>query len=351
MTDSYPYDVRQIEFLNDAEFRKYLMHVHYVDEARSYLAWIRPNLCYQIRKFISISCSIPLSSVILVGSARLGFSTKNNLPFEMGFSDLDIAVVNSEVIGSLKHTDRKIDDLAASLPIRPDYHLDNSFCALALSTAKRASQVWASEFSAISISIYPSLDAVVMRTAVAMRRWRELSNASAGPKGQATYQLQASRIQELASANFRIFQRSIEKSSPNTSGPHALSYELARSLILSMKNREALVCSLEKLITELRRYIKPEALMIGGSAIIPGVKTPHDIDCALFYSARDSEKLDLDIEGSMKWVRKYRQNGVDIRLIPVDGPMWITIKLAGYMTALFSSSRNGINQGPIIIGL
>lgn len=349
MTGHYPYDIRRIDLPSETDMLRHLRECYYADESRSYLAWLNPDLCNSIRRFIASSCAVPLSSVILVGSGRLGFSTKNGLPFEMGFSDLDIAVVSPSVANSLHGKHREVGGQAAGLLIRPDHHPGHPFCAAALKAAKKASQLWSDEFSAVSIAIYPSMDTVAMRTAAALRSWRQLSHASTEIEAPVTYQLQGSRLADIARSGFPMFYGNVDDSSPLISGPYVVSYDEIRTVIGAMGSRDQLLRSLNTLLDELKNYVTIETLMIGGSVLIPEVATPRDIDCFLFYSAMNGGAHGVGVDKAMKWVRKYRQKGVDMRLFPVDGPGWLTVKLAGYSAGLFSASRTGRAQGPVIV--
>lgn len=349
MIKPYPYDIRQARLSSEAEVFRYLYDVHYANEERTYLSWIEPSLCREIRGFIASACSVPINSVLIVGSARLGFSTKNDLPFEMGFSDLDIAVFHSGCVESLLGRYQSLAELAENSFIRPDRHLDHPFCAVTLAAAKEASEVWSNKFSAISIAIYSSLDSVVMRTAAAVGRWRQLLSVASGGRALAAYRLQSDQLDKVAASGFRVFQGSVDDSSPVVSGPFVVSYDVMRNTVGAMGNREDLLRNLDCLLYELKKYINIGALMIGGSVLISSVKKPKDIDCAIFYSHIEGGEYNKNIENAMKWIRRYRQKGIDLRIFPDDGPKWITIKLAGYMTALFSESRNRQSHGPIIV--
>lgn len=128
-------------------------------------------------------------------------------------------------------------------------------------------------------------------------------------------------------------------SSPSTSSPYVITDSKLRALLGVNPGRRHLADRLLTAKIELSRHCLVHAILLGGSFVRLSKSAPKDCDGVVFYSLRESSDPDEAISGIETTVNTLKSQGLDLRVVPVDGDPLVTIKAACYFSLLYSADR------------
>jgi hypothetical protein len=153
---------------------------------------------------------------------------------------------------------------------------------------------------------------------------------------------------EAQRLNFPQFVGPEGASTPINATPYVVSLNDLRQKS-ALKHRGRLMALLVKCIEDLRELgVDPVAALLGGSAIGPKAN-PSDLDCVIFYEARRDGIRDFS------WMARFQMaskaEGLDLRLIPLDGDPILLIKAISFFSTLYvkNAGDNKIIRGLVLV--
>lgn len=150
------------------------------------------------------------------------------------------------------------------------------------------------------------------------------------------------------SQNFPHFVGPERASTPINSSPYMVALSDVRNGKV-LKRRDRLMTIFLRCVDTLSaRGIEPVAALLGGSAIGPK-PNPSDLDCVLFYRAdRDSIR---DFSWMASFERASKSDGLDVRLVPLDGDPVLLIKIASFFSTLYvkNAGEDRIVRGLVLV--
>ncbi|WP_139074410.1 DUF6932 family protein [Xanthomonas bromi] len=284
---------------------------------------------------------INIWSFKVAGSARFGFSLNTGECFDPRFSDLDIALISSELFAKCCSTDLyplgdvRFPDSQLPLPQRAKYR---KFISELSRSHER-------NFSQISIAVHRDLASVVCTTASAIERFFRPNSLSP----QIADRLNQDRVIALdAQPGHGFFPNNIADATPFNSAPFVVDWDHIQNHYLANSRRRDIYDSLGLFIQLVEEVAELSCCLIGGSFIDPEVEHPADIDVVIFYTARSG--LDRDLGRMLKKItNRALMRDIDVRFVPCDTAPWITIKIAAFFTTLYQASRDGRPRpGPLL---
>ena len=152
-----------------------------------------------------------------------------------------------------------------------------------------------------------------------------------------------------AKVDFPPFLGPIQSSTPLNSTPYVAHLSDAANGEI-MPNRADLLQELVVAVEELRSLgLEAVAALLGGSAI--GSKPdPADLDCVIFYRARDQEAAANPTLGLAGFQQRMKARRLDLRLVPADGDPLLLIKTVSFFTTLYTTSpRLDLVRGLVLL--
>lgn len=328
---------------------------------RSYAEEILKLDLDQLKQHVSHVFSVPSHNVKLTGSAKLGFSMKTGNEFVKGKSDLDLMIVDKNIFNLiLNQISEQINDVESIIIkryisrgyIRPDILPSSPLVNKWLNIAKSLTDCSRELFREVTITVYCSVEDYINKEVSILDRYlRIISTTESLAKGEGLEQILSSREhrEKAMVLGFPAFIGDINDSVPSNSSPYVYSIESGLSAIIDLGDRNQLIETLKRYLLDIEKIVDIDALLLGGSIIRSDIAKPNDIDGVLFYRLKVSSpesciaKIDA-VTLSLKGV------GIDIRIVPTDGPPWVLIKAVAFFATLYSVNRNGIgNLGTMLL--
>jgi hypothetical protein len=128
------------------------------------------------------------------------------------------------------------------------------------------------------------------------------------------------------------------KSTPLNATPYVTTLGALRAGRALAKRRtliDALIMALAELAA---RGVEPVAARRGGSAIGPKAH-PADLDCVIFYRARDAVP---DLGWLPGFQRDAKSRALDMRLVPIDSDPLMVIKYTSFFSTLYAKSSESL---------
>lgn len=150
--------------------------------------------------------------------------------------------------------------------------------------------------------------------------------------GLESHFLQAQRL------GFPAFIGSIEQSTPLNATPYVVSMAQFDAIDWPL-DRRPLLDALKTAVAQLPdNGLRAELILVGGSFLDPRL-SPHDLDCALFYSRDTDCTVNLNL-----LQEQLRTTGLDIRLLPLDIEPVMVLKMALFFGVLYTRGRGAQPQ-------
>lgn len=289
------------------------------------------------------------SSIHVVGSARYGFSLRDGTPFDSAFSDLDLAVVDSDLYercaaGSKSpHGEARFPEIG--LPPTERRVIRERFDSISRSVSR--------QFLYVSAAVFPTYEALISAQADRIRSYVE-GNENEGIGGNAGRSASPPCELLFSDALARGMPRylePIERSTPSNSSPWIVGPEGFASAFGGTPARAARVRALERALMKLSKVANVECCLVGGSFIDPGEMEPHDLDLVAFYSAHRHTKFELG-RALQRLSRSFLLDKIDMRFVPVDASPQAVVKLTVFFTTLYQSHRSpisGVERGLVLL--
>jgi hypothetical protein len=106
-----------------------------------------------------------------------------------------------------------------------------------------------------------------------------------------------------------------------------------------LSNRVGFIDKLAVGLEQLRAIgATPVAALLGGSAIGPK-PDPSDLDCAIFYEVKPGTNPAAQF-GALQ--ARFKQSGIDARLMPMDGDPLLLMKAVSFFTTLYCKNAGSL---------
>lgn len=308
---------------------------------------------------------VPRGDVIIIGSARFGCSLRSGKAFLAGMSDLDLAIVSATAVhawagregaGDFAFCDTRYHIYARRGIIRPDLLPDRDRRMRYLLWCSDLSDQHRDLFSGITVTLYATREAFLRKQANEIRRYwtriygTDLISRDVFP--QSTVADRPSRravlVERASRSGFPCFLHAVEESFPFNTAPFLVRWSEFERLAKPGRRLE-LLFAMESLLRDLRRWIHIDCMMIGGSFIRAQCESPGDLDIIIFYRAHAIDPCPATLV-LRDIIRAASRQGIDARLVPLDGPPAITVKLIAFFSILYTTSRDDpVRPGMIIV--
>jgi hypothetical protein len=323
-----------------------------------------PSRMSDILRSVSDRFGVECDDIVVIGSARFGCSLRSGSAFMPGRSDLDLAIVSAKAAdawacsghpqGGGSH-DTRYNIYARRGIIRLDLSPDQDQRLRYLRWCSDLSNRHRTLFSAITVTLYESRGAFLRKQANEIRRYRKRVFGDDAPSKDAPVPIglvdrpsrRAILVERAESMGFPCFLQVVEESFPFNTAPYLVRWTEFERLAIADR-RVALLSELKGLLQDLSRFIHIDCMMIGGSFIRVQRESPGDLDVVIFYRARaigQSPTASILRDA----VKTALQQGVDARLVPLDGPPVITVKLIAFFAILYTTSRDGSDRPGMIV--
>lgn len=288
---------------------------------------------------------VPIVNVIVVGSAKFGFSPLTLEPFRLGLSDLDLAIVDESAYLRYSYFAR-MSSHGGEHPlnglIRPDRYPDRAEFTEWIGALKKISNENRENFSEITVSVYKDTahlkrgqtEAVLaMRSMICARR-KGLTVHEPMPESCTAIEF----LKKISAEYVDLSRAYPQNSSPFQMSLATLMGQLESGYRFNMLKNMCI--TLESLPSGLVAH----ALLIGGSFVDSKISNPKDLDCVLYYSLENGANINNDLENvsivRASWHLLNFAN-IDCRLVPLDAGPLLIIKMTSFMSGLYAAERGG----------
>lgn len=279
---------------------------------------------------------IDLSQLHVVGSARFGFSLRDEALFDSRFSNLDVAIVDPHLY---RRCGGRTGQLA-SPPRLPDLELPVPEGLAFRRMADDLSRLVLDRFAYVSFAVYPDFEALVSEIATKIHAYlddgEEISH-------DAPPALESSFGHEPFAAAVRNglprFLGKVSESPPGKASPYRIDESGFRQAFGTSPVRRQLLDALDQALSDIRCIVDVACCLVGGSFVDPQRPDPRDIDMVVFYRALGQSDYEPG-HALAHLSRKFKLRSIDARFVPCDAEPWLLVKMASFFTSLYHSSRD-----------
>lgn len=161
---------------------------------------------------------------------------------------------------------------------------------------------------------------------------------------------QAREFDEALARGLPPFPRPVSQCNAFNATPYVVSMARFVETYGNSPRRSGLLDALRDLLSDAESAgVKMQAMLVGGSFLVPAQAAPRDLDAVLFYT------LDADATESGQALLALReralQQKVDVRFVPYDADPIVTLKACAFFSLLYSRTRQSaeISRGVVLI--
>jgi len=289
---------------------------------------------------------IKSTKLYVVGSTRYGFSLRYGTVFDPRFSDLDLAVVDSDLFNQCGYSSAHVSDGPRFPELELPAWQQRSFRLMVDELSRSVTD----QFAYVAIAVFPSLQALVECESSRIASFLGLPIAAAHSRPRTSGGFTPDTFDEAILSGLPRFLSDITYSPPHKASPYIVDEAKFRQAFGLSQARTRLLESLEELFSDLAGVVEVDCYLVGGSFINKDEELPRDIDLVIFYRATDTPSHEPG-RALQRLSRKYLSRDVDVHFCPCDVAPWISIKVASFYTALFQSDRQvpGHARGLVLV--
>jgi len=148
----------------------------------------------------------------------------------------------------------------------------------------------------------------------------------------------ANLFELAASRGFPLFLDGEKASNAINATPYATSYDAFASALSGWDGRAALLQAIEAVRREADRHARVIGMLVGGSFLDQGRRTPRDVDLLMFYQSHPPAHAGC--AARLNELRlSARSMDVDVRFIAIDHDPLMLVKIVSYFTTLYNRRK------------
>lgn len=147
------------------------------------------------------------------------------------------------------------------------------------------------------------------------------------------------QLSDLLARGVPQFPDDVARCFPGNASPYLVGMDALGHALAGAPGKAELYARLRRRLHELSERFRVHAVLLGGSLLDPAATQPRDLDAVVFYSPADTLAPADVVPTLSAAMRDARQQGLDLRFVPVDGAPHVLIQAACFFAGLYACDR------------